>query len=46
MIEKIIEGKIAKFYSEVCLLEQPFIKDEDRQRVINLVKTFTESSIK
>lgn len=29
MIEKIIEGKLGKFYSEICLLEQPFIKDED-----------------
>lgn len=29
IIEKIVEGKIAKYYSEVCLLEQPFIKDED-----------------
>ncbi|MEA3272740.1 MAG: translation elongation factor Ts [Patescibacteria group bacterium] len=27
--EKIIEGKLAKFYSEVCLLKQPFFKDED-----------------
>ncbi len=26
-IEKIIEGKLTKFYEEVCLLEQPFIKD-------------------
>lgn len=25
--EKIIEGKLAKFYEEVCLLEQPFVKD-------------------
>jgi len=25
--DKIVEGKLAKFYSEVCLLEQPFIKD-------------------
>ncbi len=30
MIEKILEGKLSKFYSEVCLLEQPFIKDEDK----------------
>jgi len=30
MIEKILEGKMAKYYSEVCLLEQPFIKDEDK----------------
>lgn len=26
-IDKIVEGKLAKFYEEVCLLEQPFIKD-------------------
>ena len=26
-VEKIVEGKLAKFYEEVCLLEQPFIKD-------------------
>jgi elongation factor Ts len=25
--EKIVEGKIEKYFSEVCLLEQPFIKD-------------------
>jgi elongation factor Ts len=28
VIEKIVEGKMAKFYEEVCLLEQPFIKDQ------------------
>jgi elongation factor Ts len=26
-VEKIIEGRIKKFYEEVCLLEQPFIRD-------------------
>lgn len=30
MIEKILEGKIGKYYSENCLLEQAFIKDEDK----------------
>jgi elongation factor Ts len=30
IIEKIVTGKIDKFYSEVCLLEQKFIKDEDK----------------
>lgn len=29
MIEKILEGKMNKFYSEVCLLEQSFIKNEE-----------------
>lgn len=28
MIEKIVEGKMAKYYSEVCLLKQSFIKDD------------------
>ncbi len=28
VIEKIIEGKMGKFYEEVCLYEQPFIKDQ------------------
>jgi len=29
VLEKIVEGRMAKFYSETCLLEQPFIKDLD-----------------
>ena len=28
VVEKIVEGKMAKFYEEVCLYEQPFIKDQ------------------
>ncbi len=28
MIEKIVEGKLEKFFAEVCLLEQPYIRDE------------------
>jgi elongation factor Ts len=28
VIEKILEGKMAKFYEEVCLLDQPFIKEQ------------------
>ncbi|MGD9677147.1 MAG: translation elongation factor Ts [Vulcanibacillus sp.] len=27
VIEKMVEGRIEKFYKEICLLEQPFIKD-------------------
>jgi len=30
VIEKIVEGRIRKFYREVCLLEQSFVKDPDR----------------
>lgn len=29
IIEKIAEGKMEKFYNEVCLMEQPFIKNPD-----------------
>lgn len=29
VIEKIVEGKLKKFYSEACLLEQPFVKNPD-----------------
>src|SRR2546423_5914430 len=28
VVEKIVEGKMAKFYEEVCLLDQPFIKEQ------------------
>ena len=37
IVSKIVEGKVERFYSEVCLLEQEFIKDPDRQ-VGDLIK--------
>lgn len=37
MIEKIIEGRMGKFYEEICLLEQPFVK-EPSQTVGSLLK--------
>lgn len=30
IIEKMVEGRIEKFYKEICLLEQPWIKDPDK----------------
>jgi len=36
IIEKMVEGRIGKYYAEVCLLEQPFIKD-DKQTVEQLL---------
>ena len=30
VIEKIVQGRIEKYYSEVCLLEQSFVKDPDK----------------
>ncbi|MFO8164824.1 MAG: elongation factor Ts, partial [Desulfatiglandales bacterium] len=29
IVEKIAEGKIKKYYEEYCLLEQPFVRDND-----------------
>ncbi len=29
IVDKIVEGRIKKYYSEVCLLEQDFVKDPD-----------------
>ena len=30
VLEKIVTGKLEKFFAETCLMEQPFIKDTDR----------------
>jgi elongation factor Ts len=38
MVDKIAEGRMAKFYEEVCLLEQPFIR-ENSISVAELIKT-------
>jgi elongation factor Ts len=37
IVEKIAEGKLNKFFAEICLLEQPFVKDND-MTVEELVK--------
>jgi len=29
VIEKVVEGKLQKYYQEVCLMKQPFIKDDE-----------------
>jgi elongation factor Ts len=34
--EKIVDGRVKKYYSEVCLLEQPFIKD-DKKKIQDLL---------
>ncbi|MFP4020224.1 MAG: translation elongation factor Ts [Halanaerobium sp.] len=30
IIDQIVEGKINKYYTQVCLLEQPFVRDDDK----------------
>jgi elongation factor Ts len=46
VVEKIIEGKVKKFFSEVCLLDQEFIKDGKltiNDLVKNMVATLGEN---
>ena len=37
MAEKIVEGRLGKFYKEVCLMEQPFVREPDKsvEQVLN-----------
>ena len=37
VIDKIVEGKLEKFFEEVCLMEQIFVKDQER-RIQDIVK--------
>ncbi len=30
IVEKMVEGRLEKYYKEVCLMEQPFVKDPDK----------------
>jgi elongation factor Ts len=46
IIEKMLEGKLSKFYEEFCLLEQPFIKDQTQsiaQIIASKVATLGEN---
>jgi elongation factor Ts len=38
VLDRIVEGRLAKFYEEVCLLEQPFVK-ENTLSIGQLIKT-------
>jgi len=40
IVEKIIEGQINKFYADICLLEQSFVKDPDKS-----VQTYLNETI-
>ena len=46
VIDKIVEGKLGKFYSETVLLEQPFIKNPDttvQQHITSLISVLKEN---
>ena len=43
IVEKIIEGKIKKFYEEVCLLEQPFVID-NKMKIKDVISEFNKNN--
>jgi elongation factor Ts len=48
VIEKIISGRVNKFYEEICLLEQPFVKDEKvkiKDMITEAIRTLGENII-
>jgi elongation factor Ts len=47
VIEKIVDGKMKKFFSEACLLEQPYVKNPDMtvQDLLNEVMAKTGENV-
>jgi elongation factor Ts len=48
IVERIVQGKLEKFFQDVCLLEQPFVKDPDisvNQRVSSAVAKLGENIV-
>lgn len=46
VVEKIVEGRLKKFYAESCLLDQPFVKDDSKtiqQLVTEMIATIGEN---
>ncbi|MBR2141007.1 MAG: elongation factor Ts [Rickettsiales bacterium] len=43
IIDKMIEGRIKKFYEEICLLDQVFVMDNDK-KVSDVLKTFEKEN--
>lgn len=42
IVERMVEGRIEKYYKEVCLMEQPFVKDPDK----SIRDLMTEATVK
>ena len=45
---RIVEGRLEKFYRQVCLMEQPFVKDEDvpvRDLITDAIAKFGENVV-
>jgi elongation factor Ts len=42
VLDKIVQGKLEKYFQEVCLLEQPFIKDEHKTVLERITETIAK----
>ena len=48
IVEKIVSGRLNKYYEEICLLEQPYIKDDEKKvkdLVIDAIRTLGENIV-
>jgi elongation factor Ts len=48
IVERIVQGKLEKFFQDVCLLEQPFVKDPDmsiNQRLSSVIAKLGENIV-
>jgi len=48
VVDRIVEGKVKKFYEEVCLLNQPCIKDSDKiveQLILEMIAKLGENIV-
>jgi elongation factor Ts len=46
--EKIVSGRLNKYYEEICLLEQPFVKDDEKKvkdLIIDAIRTLGENIV-
>ena len=46
IVEKIVEGRMSKFYEETCLMEQPFVKDDSvkiKDLIMDAIRTTGEN---
>ena len=42
IVEKIVEGKLEKFYREVCLMEQGYVRDQGTKTIADLVTDYIQ----
>jgi elongation factor Ts len=48
VVDKIVEGRMSKFYEEICLYEQPFVKDNSltvKELITNMIANVGENII-